>query len=126
MQTQFDALIWRSLKSAPPLNELLLNLLKFLAPPPDASIPTNVTGKLEQLIAYLRQKRCLVILDNFDMLLQSGQQAGVLQTDCQEYHDLLQYAGELSHTSCILLTSREKPQGIDAWKAIASPCVPCT
>jgi WD40 repeat protein len=114
MQTQFDALIWRSLKSAPPLNELLSGLLKFLAPSPDASIPTNVTGKLEQLIAYLRQKRCLIILDNFDMLLQSGQQAGVLQTEYQEYHELLQYAGELSHISCILLTSREKPQGIDA------------
>lgn len=121
MQTQFEALIWRSLKSAPPLSELLSGLLKFLAPSPDASIPTSVSGKLEQLFAYLRQKRCLVILDNFDMLLQSGQQAGVLQTDYQEYHELLHYAGELSHTSCILLTSREKPQGMDAMEGDRLP-----
>ncbi|WP_019501660.1 NB-ARC domain-containing protein [Pseudanabaena sp. PCC 6802] len=114
LQPQFEVLIWRSLKSAPPLDELLNGLLKFLAPSPDTSIPTTVAAKLEQLIAYLRQKRCLVILDNFDMLLQSGQQGGVFQPACEGYHELLQYAGELNHASCVLLTSREKPQGIDA------------
>jgi WD40 repeat protein len=121
LQEDFDVLIWRSLKAAPPLAELLNNLLKTLNSTADGAVPDAIAGKLEQLVTHLRQSRCLIVLDNFDILLQSGKQGGVLQPQYTQYQDLLQLIGEMAHTSCILLTSREKPQGIDALEGDALP-----
>jgi WD40 repeat protein len=121
LQEDFDGVIWRSLKAAPPLSELLNNLLKTLAPATDVAVPEAIAGKLEQLMTHLRKSRCLIVLDNFDILLQSGEQGGVLQPQYAQYQDLLQLMGEMAHTSCILLTSREKPQGMDALEGDALP-----
>jgi WD40 repeat protein len=113
LQNEFEGLIWRSLKAAPPLSDLLDNLLKVLAPSPEKTVPDSIPGKLEQLIEYLRQSRCLIILDNFDVLLQGEQLGGVFQPAYEDYGELLQYVGEIAHNSCVLITSREKPQGMD-------------
>jgi WD40 repeat protein/GTPase SAR1 family protein len=121
LQDEFEVLIWRSLKAAPPLSDLLNNLLKVLAPSPEQTLPDNTPGKLEQLIEYLRQNRCLIILDNFDVLLQGEQLGGVFQPAYEDYGELLQYVGEIAHNSCILITSREKPQGIDGMEGDRLP-----
>jgi WD40 repeat protein len=121
LQDEFDVLIWRSLKAAPPLSDLLNNLLKVLAPSPEQTLPDNTPGKLEQLIEYLRQSRCLVILDNFDVLLQGEQMGGMFQPAHEDYGELLQYVGEIAHKSCVLITSREKPQGIDGMEGDRLP-----
>ncbi len=121
LQDEFDGLIWRSLKAAPPLNDLLNNLLKALAPSPDQPLPDNIPGKLETLIEYLRQSRCLIILDNFDVLLQAEQLGGIFQPDHEDYGELLQYVGAIAHSSCVLITSREKPEGIDGMEGDRLP-----
>jgi hypothetical protein len=121
LEQDFEVVIWRSLKAAPPLTELLNNLLKTLAPSPDVVLSDAIAGKLEQLITYLRQRRCLIVLDNFDILLKSGVQGGIFQPIHAQYQDLLQFVGEISHTSCLLLTSREKPHGIDELEGDAFP-----
>jgi WD40 repeat protein/GTPase SAR1 family protein len=121
LQDEFDVLIWRSLKAAPPLSNLLNNLLKVLASSPEQTLPDNTAGKLEKLIEYLRQSRCLIILDNFDVLLQGEQLGGVFQPACEDYGELLQYVGEIAHNSCVLITSREKPQGIDGMEGDRLP-----
>jgi WD40 repeat protein len=121
LQDEFDGLIWRSLKAAPPLDDLLNNLLKVLAPSPEQTLPDTTPGKLEQLLEYLRQSRCLVILDNFDVLLQGEQLGGMFQPAYEDYGELLQYLGEIAHNSCVLITSREKPQGIDGMEGDRLP-----
>ncbi len=121
LQDEFDGLIWRSLKAAPSLNDLLNNLLKVLAPSAAQTLPDNTPGKLEKLIEYLRQNRCLIILDNFDVLLQSEQLGGVFRSNYEDYGELLQYVGEIAHNSCVLITSREKPQGIDGMEGDRLP-----
>jgi WD40 repeat protein len=121
LQDEFDVLIWRSLKAAPPLSDLLNNLLKVLAPSPEQTLPDSTPGKLEQLIESLRQSRCLIILDNFDVLLQSEQLGGVFRPAYEDYGELLQYVGEIAHKSCVLITSREKPEGIDGMEGDCLP-----
>jgi WD40 repeat protein len=121
LQDEFEVLIWRSLKAAPPLSDLLNNLLKVLVPSPEKTLPDNTPGKLEQLIEYLRQSRCLIILDNFDVLLQGEQLGGVFQPAYEDYGELLQYVGEIAHNSCVLITSREKPEGIDGMEGDRLP-----
>jgi hypothetical protein len=62
----------RSLRDATPLDELLTILLQFLSKG-EGAIATTESGKLSQLLEYLRLKRCLIVLDNFDAVFASGQ-----------------------------------------------------
>jgi WD40 repeat protein/transcriptional regulator with XRE-family HTH domain len=111
MQAEFEIVVWRSLSNAPPLDELLSSLLKFLMPlyGEDPILPTTLAQQLSTLMQYLRARRCLLILDNAETLLQR-EQVGQWRTGYEEYGQLLRAIGEASHQSCLLLTSREKPQ----------------
>ncbi len=59
---------------------------------------------------YLRQKRCLMVLDNAESILQAGEKVGHYREGYEAYGQLLQRIGDSSHQSCLLLTSREKPR----------------
>ncbi|MBD2340785.1 NACHT domain-containing protein [Calothrix sp. FACHB-156] len=114
IQDQFEFLIWRSLRNAPPLSELLDDLLKFLSSQQAAELPGTTAGRLSKLIEYLRQHRCLLVLDNLETLMQDGTYAGSFQPEYEGYGELLRRVGEVSHRSCLLVTSREKPDEIAA------------
>jgi NB-ARC domain len=110
MQAEFDLVVWRSLSHAPPLEELLSSLLKFLMPiqGEDPVIPATLDEKFSLLMQYLRSRRCLLILDNAETILQS-EQVGQWRKGYEAYGQLLRTIGETPHKSCLLLTSREKP-----------------
>ncbi len=112
IQSEFECLIWRSLRDAPPIDELLTTLIQFLSHQQDPDLPDSVGGKLSRLIELLKRSRCLIILDNFDTVLQSGQRAGTYRADYELYGELLKRVGEIAHQSCLVLTSREKPQEV--------------
>ncbi|MFM7428202.1 MAG: AAA family ATPase [Elainella sp.] len=103
----FRALCWKSLRDAPTLNELLTTLLKSLAP--QSPIPETTSGQLSQLLQVLQTQRCLIVLDNFDALLEAGT-TGSYRQDRQDYGELLRCLGEVPHQSCVVITSREKPE----------------
>ncbi|MEH2148452.1 NB-ARC domain-containing protein [Nostoc sp.] len=111
MQAEFEIIVWRSLANAPPLEELLSSLLKFLMPlfGEDPIIPTTLAQQLSKLMQYLRSRRCLLILDNAEIILHS-EQVGQWRSGYEGYGQLLRTIGETSHLSCLLLTSREKPR----------------
>ncbi len=60
----FSHVIWRSLRNAPPLNDLLTDLLQVLSPSKATSAAKTVNQQLSHLLNYLRQHRCLIVLDN--------------------------------------------------------------
>jgi transcriptional regulator with XRE-family HTH domain len=111
MQTDFEIVVWRSLANAPPLDELLSSLLKFLMPlfGDDPILPATLDQQLSKLMQYLRSRRCLLILDNAEIILQR-EPAGQWRSGYEGYGQLLRDIGETSHLSCLLLTSREKPR----------------
>jgi WD40 repeat protein/serine/threonine protein kinase len=109
IQDRFDYVIWRRLLNAPKVSELLADLIKFLSNQQEVHIPDTVSGQISRLLHYLQQSRCLVILDNVEMILQGGKQAGQYYPGYEEYGQLLEKIAELPHQSCLLLTSREKP-----------------
>ncbi|MBD2565686.1 MULTISPECIES: WD40 repeat domain-containing protein [Nostoc] len=113
MQTEFEIVVWRSVANAPPLDELLSSLLKFLMPlfGEDPIIPTTLDQQISQLIQYLRSRRCLLILDNAETILQR-EPVGQWRSGYEGYGQLLRAIGDTSHQSCLLLTSREKPREI--------------
>lgn len=112
VQSEFTRLIWRSLRDAPPIDELLPTLIQGLSQQQDAELPTSVGGKLSRLIELLKQSRCLIVLDNFETVLQGGKRAGIYRDGYEMYGELLKRVGEIAHQSCLVLTSREKPQEV--------------
>ena len=112
IQDEFDYLIWRSLLNAPPVTDILTNLIKVLSNEKETDLPDTLDTQLSRLLHYLRASRCLLILDNAESILRGGEGAGQYREGYQGYGELLRRVGEVPHQSCLLLTSREKPQEI--------------
>jgi len=105
IQTQFDRIIWRSLSTSPPLETTLKHLIQFLSDKIDINLPANTDEQLSMLIEYLREYRCLIILDDGQKILSSGQIAGNYKPGYENYGTLFKVIGELSHNSCLILNS---------------------
>jgi hypothetical protein len=104
---EFDAVIWRSLREAPPLQELLIDLVQFLSQFAEVELPTMTDRAIARLLHYLQQQRCLIILDNAEAIMESGEYAGQYRPGYQDYGQLFETIGTARHQSCLLFTSRE-------------------
>lgn len=111
IQSEFECLIWQSLRPAPTLAMLLQNWLTQL-PDCGAESEGDVYVQLTHLTEYLRTHRCLIVLDNLDTMLREGDFAGHYQEGYENYGDLLRRLGEEQHQSCVLITSRESTKEI--------------
>ncbi|NES24391.1 MAG: NACHT domain-containing protein [Symploca sp. SIO3E6] len=109
---QFDWVIWRSHRHALPVNQFLAELIPLLSHHQTTDL--SVTNSISQLLNCWRQQRCLLILDNWETVLSSGQLAGNYQTGYEEYGELLERVAQSQHHSCLLLTSSEKPREVAA------------
>ena len=112
IQDQFEYLIWRSLCNAPPLTEILAELIQFLSDQQNPDLTKNPDSQISRLIEQLRQHRCLVILDNVESILQEENRAGIYCQGYEGYGELLRRVGSTAHQSCLVLTSREKPREV--------------
>ncbi|MBW4623926.1 MAG: pentapeptide repeat-containing protein [Cyanosarcina radialis HA8281-LM2] len=116
---EFEVVVWRSLRQAPPLLDLLAELTGAIAPQP--SLPLQLDAMQRQLLAQLRDRRCLIVLDNVEAVLQTSELAGTYRSGYEDYGWLFQQLGEGRHQSSILLTSREIPAEVSA---LAGPMAP--
>jgi len=117
---QFDVVIFRSLRNAPPIGELLDGLIHAISAQ-QAAPPERVADKIGQLITLLRARRCLLILDNAETIMQEAAQVGLFRAGYADYGILLTRLGETQHQSCLLLTSREKPAELGRLEGSRSP-----
>ena len=106
----FDFIMWRSLLNAPPLTEILRDWLSALSDQRLIDLPTGLDEQFRLLLAQLRRRRSLLVLDNVESIMQEGEQTGFYRTGYEAYGRLFQRLGESQHQSCLLLTSREKPR----------------
>jgi WD40 repeat protein len=114
LQGEFDYVIWRSLRHAPTFRNKMEDCLKILSQQQITTLPTNSHEQITCLIEYFRKSRCLLILDNFDTLLEHGQGTGTYLDSYEAYGELLWRVGETNHQSSVLITSREKPAEVVA------------
>jgi len=106
----FDYIIYRSLRFSPTLETTLTNLLQIFAP--KSETPQNIETQLSQLLNYLRQHRCLIILDDVHTIFSSKQLAGQYQTGYENYHLFFKLITESTHHSCLIVNSWEKPREV--------------
>ncbi len=136
IQGKFDYLIWRSLRNAPQIEDILADLIQFLSSQPGTGskgdsesrplLPGTVDGRISRLIDCLRTSRCLIVLDNAESILRSGEgtlqeRAGYYRAGYERYGQLLRQISEGRHQSCLMLTSREKPAGLSFREGQALP-----
>lgn len=112
----FDRLIWRSLRNTPPPEDTLADLIQVLSNQQAQDLPERLEGRLARLLHYLRDYRCLVVLDNAESILQSGDRTGRYRAGYERYGELLRCVAQTGHQSCVIVTSREKPKGLAAYE----------
>ena len=110
IKTQFDYVIYRSLRFSPTLETTLTNLLQIFSQ--TSEIPQNIETKISQILDYLRKYRCLIVLDDVQMLFTSRQLAGQYKTGYEDYQLFFKLIAEVCHQSCLILNSWEKPREI--------------
>jgi WD40 repeat protein/transcriptional regulator with XRE-family HTH domain len=103
----FDYVFWRSLRDAPAPGDWLAEANGFLAPD-DHSPPEAESAQVRRLLDLLSNARCLLVLDNFEMVLQPGSD-GEYRPGYERYGTLLRQVAETSHRSSLIITSREEP-----------------
>ncbi|WP_299493194.1 NB-ARC domain-containing protein [Acaryochloris sp. IP29b_bin.137] len=114
LQDQYDTVVFRSLRNAPTVECLLAQLIQVLSHHQETRVFESLSDLLSQLVQHLQDSHCLLILDNAESILEGGNRAGVYRAGYEGYGQLLQMVGETFHKSCFLLTSREKPQGLNS------------
>ena len=108
----FDKILWRSLLNAPPLAEVLRQSIRFFSNQQIIDLPASLDEQLRLVTQLFQQQRCLLILDNAESIMQEGGRAGSYRPGYEGYGQLIQRIVQSDYQSCLLLTSRESPQGL--------------
>ncbi|MEO1467264.1 MAG: NB-ARC domain-containing protein, partial [Cyanobacteria bacterium J06633_1] len=108
--SEFDCVIWKSLRDAPPVEETIAYLIELLSEGKEtaANLPSRQGEQISKLIGYLRSERCLILLDNTESLMDANNRAGKYYPEYQGYGELIRRIGATIHNSCLILTTREK------------------
>src|SRR5262249_45242719 len=106
---------------APECSELVADCLTFFSETPPTEFPPLLEQRINQLIARLQERRCLLVLDNLEALLEVEDPVGNYRPGYQGYGRLIERLGEAVHQSCVVLTSREKPREIEAAEGLRGP-----
>lgn len=94
----FASLHWRSLKNAQPPTLLIGELLG------------QHSADIAAILDFAKQARRLLVLDDFETVLQDGELVGLYRQGCQNYSELIHRFGCERHQSCLILISREQPK----------------
>ncbi|MBP0044681.1 MAG: ATP-binding protein [Roseofilum sp. SBFL] len=113
---EFDTIIWKSIPFSPSLNTIIEDILTTVNPDTILTHPL-----LTQLFQLLRDRRCLLVLDDFQQIFIPGQLAGHYKPEAQDYHTLLTKITEIDHQSTLLVISQEKNQQMMALDAELYP-----
>jgi transcriptional regulator with XRE-family HTH domain len=105
----FEVVIWRSMRDLSTCEELLKDLLQVFHPQSLSGEPTSLLRSQDNLLEQMRKFRVLLVLDNFEAVLEEEVDTGRMRPGFEGLERVLRLATETEHQSCVLLTSREKP-----------------
>ncbi len=112
----FDHILWCSLSSPLPPTGLLQEWLVTLSSSQATAPPARLEQQLAQLLAYLRQQRCLLVLDNLEHVLPTSTAADATNTLPGGYAELLQTLATGDHQSCLVVISQQRPAAFTRWE----------
>ncbi len=121
IKRHFTMFFWRSLHNALPFQQYIQQAIQFFSHQQQGELPQSSSEQIAMLIQYLRQYHCLLVLDNFESLFEAGQRTGRYREGYEAYGQLLKRVGEANHSSCVIVTGREKPNEIVHLEGITLP-----
>lgn len=101
-----DHIIWRTITPTSSCIETLQDWLAQLGGTDQNSLSGNFDNLVAHLFALLEQKRCLLVLDDFDDM------SAATEPETRLYAPLLRLFFQRRHRSCLLITSRERPRAL--------------
>jgi WD40 repeat protein len=111
-QENFEYIIWRDLVNIHSVHDFLQNTIIFLSGCKNHSSNSSLDEQISTLLSYMKKHRCLIILDNIESILQSGECSGQYQKEHEYYGILFEKICKVHHQSCLLTTTKEKPRNI--------------
>ena len=117
----FEFVLWRSLRNAPPLEEIVVDCIQLISDKHDIPLPQDTEECITFLLELLRERRCLLVLDNVDTIIRSGEFVGRYLKGYKGYGVLIERLAATMHQSCLLLTSREMPGKLEPLEGKHSP-----
>jgi len=121
VEYEFKDVIWLSLINDPSLEETLSVLIKEVSEHKKSDF-TSVKDAIDNLLSLLKSDRYLIVLDNVETILEGQDDDSIdehqrnlairYRQGREEYGYLFNMLGRTDHLSCVLLTSREKPEEI--------------
>ncbi|MBD0336446.1 MAG: hypothetical protein ICV62_13230 [Cyanobacteria bacterium Co-bin13] len=108
IQSEFERCAYLELHPALSPEAFLSELVGWLsdAAPPQGSWDVQMDWVMDQFV----QRRCLLIVDNGEVLFEPNQLAGTFRQDCLAYQDFLERVARFVHQSCVFWISRERPK----------------
>jgi GTPase SAR1 family protein len=124
IKTQFEYIVYRSLRYSPTIDSFLTDLLQSFVCPP--IVPNSLDRKVDLLLKFFRKHRCLIIIDDVQMLFKTGELAGQYKAEFEAYYLLFKQITELSHASSLLLITSEQPEDAIATRHKFTRCLKLT
>ncbi|VEP12416.1 conserved hypothetical protein [Hyella patelloides LEGE 07179] len=113
VENKFEFVICRSLRNTPSVEQVIADFIQFVSKQKQKDLPNSLEQKVSLLLQYLSSSRCLLILDNVESILQSGNNKSPnlsresYRVGYENYGYLIRAIAEAKHQSCLILTSRE-------------------
>lgn len=101
---QYEVIIWKRLKFPKFLDLFINDLLQVCK----QEVKESLDDKFKQLFDIFYQKRCLIIIDDIQNILISGQFAGQYKPEHKDYQKFFTMITETEHQSKVILISQEK------------------
>lgn len=109
-----DAVIWISFKNRPDPSEVFRKICQLLVP--EHTIPVkSVFEHIDDLIDLLKCKKAIIILDNMESVMKSGDETGDFIEGFSYIERFLTRFADITTQSAVLLTTRELPNCIESF-----------
>jgi WD40 repeat protein len=108
----FQKMLWYSLRTTPSVVEQVKNIIEDISGERGDNL-SDLDVEIKKLIKLLRDHQCLIVLDNVESILLKGGSGKYKDSKYDGYGDLFRKIAEEYHNSCLILTSREQPEGIN-------------
>ncbi|MBE8988331.1 NB-ARC domain-containing protein [Nostoc sp. LEGE 12450] len=106
IKNNFQYIIWKNLRIAYSFHTLIDDIIKFFSPH-SQPISENIDQRSQYLLNYLRENKCLLILDDVTEIINEQDGENIYRKDWEEFGKFIERVILNPHDSCLLLTSHK-------------------
>ncbi|NJL64473.1 MAG: hypothetical protein HC903_24920 [Methylacidiphilales bacterium] len=107
VQQNFQYMIWKNLRYISSFHVLIDDIVKtFSIHAQHQDISENINNRIQYLIKYLQQNKCLLVLDDVTEIIHDNDGDEIYRKGWEEFGEFIQQITQSSYQSCLILTSQ--------------------